>query len=254
MRRFFINPQDIDGQKCRLTGAQVNHIKNVLRLQPGDPLKLFDSTARVYEAQIVRFEAQVVIASILRSYKHSCDARVQITVAQGYLKDKKMDALIRPLVELGVRYFVPVWAGRSVPRPTPQRLENRIKRWGKLAIEAQKQCGRNIPMKIAPPATFDQMIADSAAYNIKLAFWEKAPALLAGPPAVTSAPSGQLVIMMGPEGGFTRAEMQTAQDAGYMLQSLGPRILRAETATIAACTLCQYLFGDMGKKGLDKKR
>jgi 16S rRNA (uracil1498-N3)-methyltransferase len=166
-------------------------------------------------------------------------------VAQGFLKDKKMDTLIRQLTELGISRWIPFFAARSVSRPDAARLERRAARWQKIATEALKQCRRTQPPRIETVAGFEQMLAAGVDADIKIAFWEEEQSVLPEADRHGRVP-GDIFIILGPEGGLTSEEIALARQAGFKSVSLGPRILRAETATLAACTLVQHLYGDMG--------
>ena len=156
-----------------------------------------------------------------------------------------MDTLIRQLTELGISRWIPFFGARSVPRPDARKLAKRADRWQKIADEALKQCRRAQSPRIEMPSGFEQMLAAGADADVKIAFWEEEKTVL---PAANRGGEeiSEIFIILGPEGGLTEAEINSARQAGFKSISLGPRILRAETATLAACTLVQHLYGDMG--------
>jgi 16S rRNA (uracil1498-N3)-methyltransferase len=245
MRRFFIEPTAMDGKTATLSGPDARHIAAVLRLKPGERIILFDGTGRECQARILACAQDRVSVSILGSRFNRAESPVRITIAQGFLKDKKMDGLVRPLTELGMVRWVPFFAARSVPRASADRLSARTERWRKIALEALKQCRRGVAPEILSAVSFDEALSLGAGSDVKVAFWEKAV-----DPLPVSEPgeggSQSVFVLLGPEGGFTDQEMAKARAAGFAVVSLGPRILRAETAALAACTLVQYLFGDLG--------
>jgi 16S rRNA (uracil1498-N3)-methyltransferase len=252
MRRFFIDSNDLSAPVPAIRGADARHIKNVLRLRPGDRILLIDGTGFEHEARIERFEAGVVMVSIHRRVPAAAESPLQITLAQALIKDKKMDRLVRQLTELGISRWVPFSAERSVPRPDEKRISARIIRWEKIAREAVKQCRRGRTPEIGPLLSFDETLDLARGYDRKIAFWE---AEARGPDrtGINPAPGiSSLFVLIGPEGGFSTREMAAARSCGFLTLSLGPRILRAETATVAAVALVQYLFGDMGQNSLDK--
>ena len=248
MRYFFIDPSLVTGPEVSITGSEAHHIKNVLRLKVGDGLKLFDGTGFEYEAAIVRVSATKVTVEIHGKAKAAAPSGVQIMVAQAFLKEKKMDDLVRKLCELGMTRWIPFFSKRSIARPDAKRLEARSQRWQRIATEAVKQCRRIDTPQIADARSFEGLLDFSQTCDLKIVFWENESSLLTRTLASKDNPVKKIMLMLGPEGGFTDQEIKRLQNSGFISAGLGPRILRAETATIAAVTLVQYLYGDMGKK------
>jgi len=253
MRYFFIEQAQVAGQTPVVTGSDARHIKNVLRLKLGDKIGLFDGQGLEYEARILTISSGSVKVSIIRSFPSIAESPVQITIAQAFLQYRKMDGLVRQLTELGITKWIPFIAKRSVPRPNDRRLSARMKRWERIAREALKQCKRARIPEIGDTVSFDEMLNTGKGYDLKIAFWENESRPVGF--ELSTMPDGQfqkILIMLGPEGGFTSEEIECARACGFITAALGPRILRTETATIAACSLVQYLFGDMGKNFLTK--
>jgi 16S rRNA (uracil1498-N3)-methyltransferase len=248
MRYFFIDPSRVTGPEVSITGSEAHHIKNVLRLKPGDALKLFDGTGFEYEAAIVWISSKKVTVEIRRKARAAVPSGVQIIVAQAFLKEKKMDDLVRKLCELGMTQWVPFFSERSIARPDAKRLEARCQRWQRIATEAVKQCRRVDAPQIADARSFEKMLDFSQNCDVRIVFWENESSPLTADLASNENPANKILLMLGPEGGFSDQEIQRLQNSGFISAGLGPRILRAETATIAAVTLVQYLYGDMGKK------
>ena len=249
MRYFYIDPPGIHADQVSLRGPEVHHIRNVLRLKAGDFIGLYDGTGFEYEAVIQNVEAQRVDIKILRRFKAPATAAAEIIVAQAFLKAKKMDELIRRLCELGVAGWIPFFSQRSIPRPDNERLAARCNRWRRIALEALKQCRRSDLPLIPEPMGFDQILEYSRSCDLKIVFWEEAtdPLDKLNPATILDRPR-KILLMLGPEGGFSAAEIQKIRDKGFAVASLGPRILRSETAAIAACSLIQYIYGDMSAK------
>lgn len=245
-RRFFINPSQTEEPEIIIPEPDANHIKNVLRLKQGDSIILFDGKGKELNARIEAFSSQGVHVSILNMLNSLTESPIHITIAQGYLKDKKMDILIRQLTELGINTWIPFFAQRSIPNPDPKRLAARTLRWKKIAKESLKQCRRTRIPEIFPGLTYDEMLNHSKSFDLKLIFWEKDTA---GHDSVLKENPDQkykkIFAVLGPEGGLSKKEVEKAADKGFITASLGPRILRAETATIAASTLLQHFFGDL---------
>jgi 16S rRNA (uracil1498-N3)-methyltransferase len=141
---------------------------------------------------------------------------------------------------------MPFFSERSVPRPDNKRLADRTERWQKIARESFKQCHRSVLPQIDAPVSFDEMLAQGQFCDVNIIFWEDETRSLKRTLAADRTKSvNRILVVLGPEGGFTSREIDRTKDAGFTVAGLGPRILRAETASLAACTLMQYIFGDL---------
>lgn len=243
MRRFFIENYHITDDRTVLTGQDAKHLKDVLRLHVGDSVVLIDGQGMEYHADITSICPDHVDLSIRSAQARSKESPIHITVAQAFLKDKKMDVLLRQLTELGMSRFLPFHASRSVARPDKDRLKTRMDRWGKIARESLKQCERTRLPDICQTLSYDGMLKASEESDLKIMLFEKETAPL---PHESIKPCGSIFILLGPEGGFSEDEVQAAKEKGFITASLGPRILKAETASLTAMALVQYLFGDLG--------
>jgi len=251
--RFFLPQTQIEFPMSTIAGAEVNHIKNVLRLKTGDEICLFDGTGVEYIARISQLSSNKAIVEIISKTVSFSESFVHISIAQSYLKEKKMDLLIRQLTELGINHWQPFFSERSIPTPNSKRLLSRGQRWEKIMIEAVKQCRRSRLMEIGQSVSFDDMLISAKDADIKIIFWENADKPLSSNAFSSNKHKIRSVYsVIGPEGGFSANEVLQAVDAGFFPFGIGPRILRAETAAVAAGTLLQYLFGDFGEKSLDK--
>jgi 16S rRNA (uracil1498-N3)-methyltransferase len=252
MRFFFIDRTEIAGPAPTLRGTDARHIINVLRLKPGDIIGLFDGTGKQYKARISDLSSGRVGVSVLESSDPVIESPLELVVAQSFLKEKKMDALVRQLTELGIYKWIPFISERSVPRPDEKRITARILRWKKIAIEAAKQCERVRITGIGKTLSLDELLAAEKDYDLKIVFWENEKNLLdKNNLAAGRSNLMKILVMFGPEGGFAVNEIEKAKESGFITAGMGPRILKAETATVCACALMQFLFGDMGKN-LDK--
>jgi len=247
MHRFFIPPEIVTQSSPEITGSDANHIRRVIRLHPGDEIELFDGTGRIYEAQIIALTANNVQVSILKKMSVKTESSLELVVAQAMLKEKKMDRLLRQLTELGISRWVPFASQRSIATPKPERLAARIVRWETIARESLKQCRRGVMPQIDRLKSFQEIIEMGTHFDLAIIFWENEKAPLSKA-FVDSQKPKSLLAVFGPEGGFSEQEVSMARAAGFIGASLGPRILRAETATTAGSALLQYLFGDMGPK------
>ena len=157
-----------------------------------------------------------------------------------------MDVLARQITELGITQWVPFFSERSIPVPSRAKLPARLERWRTIIIESMKQCQRSWLTELSDIVSFDEALEMGKSDDVKLIFWEEETRTL--PEMLGSVPDKceKIFAIIGPEGGFSAAEIEKAASLGYQSVSLGSRILKAETAALSVCTLMQYLFGDMG--------
>lgn len=245
MRYFFIERTESVGSTPVITGSDARHIKTVLRLKPGDAIGLFDGKGFEYTAEIIDLSPGKVQVSVIHKFPSTSESPVRITIAQAFLKERKMDGLVRQLTELGIATWVPFIAERSVSRPDQKQLSVRTKRWKKIAREAVKQCKRGQVMEIGETVSFEAVLNLAGASDLKIAFWENELQSVQTSLLTLGRHIKKIFALIGPEGGFTVQEIENARNRGFVTVGLGPRILRAETATVTACVLLQYLFGDM---------
>ncbi len=238
MRRFFLNAPMLIGQKAIIADAEFNHIRNVLRLRVGDSIILFNGSGEEFQAKIFNISSDRIEAMVLQSSEISRESSAEIIIAQAFLKEKKMEDLIRPMSELGITRWIPFIAQRSVSRPDDKRIAARYERWNTIARESLKQCRRTKMLEISPIMSLEQITAIGDFCDIKLIFWENASDPIPNQ-------GSRIIAILGPEGGFSPSEIAMVQQAGFIPATLGPRILRAETAAIAAGSILQYRFGDM---------
>ncbi len=253
MRYFFVEQSAIAGSTATITGPDARHITTVLRYKPGERIGLFDGKGLEFEARIGAISPGKVDVSILRRFPSTAESSVQITVAQAFLKERKMDGLLRQLTELGITRWIPFFAQRSMPRPDKRQLSSRMKRWEKIAKEGLKQCRRGRIPEICDAVSFEDVLTLGQSSDLKIAFWEGEFDPVHGNLPKPDREFKSIFALLGPEGGFSTQEIERARDQGFVTVTLGPRILRAETATIAACVLLQYVYGDMGKPPHSKR-
>ena len=253
MRYFYVNQLLTLNQSTVLTGPEANHIQRVLRLRAGQTIGLFDSNGTAYTARIQSCRRDEVTVNVIDVQPASAESPTEITILQAYLKDRKMDRLVRHLTEVGITRWIPLWTRRCIPKPRPERIAGRVQRWKSISREAMKQSKRGHSMEIHTPIAFTDAMDLVTGYDLKFVFWERETRPLDSlKPEHNGSAKLKVAALLGPEGGFTDSEMAQAQTAGFESVSLGPRILRAETAAIGAAVLLQYVFGDLGKKSLTK--
>jgi 16S rRNA (uracil1498-N3)-methyltransferase len=249
MRYFFIEANALEAQPVMITGSDANHIRNVLRSRPGDIIGVLDGKGKAYQSEIIKISTLGIELNIQQELPVEPPPPVRLVVAQAYLKDKKMDRLVRRLCELGMVEWRPFVSARSVARPPEKRIASRLERWQSIAREAIKQCHRADLPVLHPCCSFGAILENSRDCSHKMMFWEEAPQACAWSDFGATVPETDgVMVMLGPEGGFTGDEVARARAHGFTIAGLGPRVLRADTAALAAATIVQYVFGDMGPK------
>lgn len=257
MQKFIIKPGTIepDQEKDRyadITGQDARHMSRVLRLKIGAVVSMTNGKGVDYSGEVVNMDKERVRVKILEEKPSEAESRLDLTICSAMLKDKKMDGIIKELTQLGVSKWVPFFSQRSVPSPAATKLSRRHERWQSIAKESLKQCRRSCEVEIPFPLSFDQVMELAKVYDHCIAFWENADApLVFDSGADEKGADKSAIVLVGPEGGFTGDEIQSAGQAGFKAYSLGPRILRAETAALTAAALVQYLIGDLGGGGGD---
>lgn len=234
----------MDGSNAAITGQDARHIFRVLRLKPGHSLSLTNGQGMDYQGLILSADLDLIQVRITGQHPSTTESSLHLTVCCALLKDHKMDQVIKELTQLGIQEWIPFFCDRSVPTPDSKRLNSRVQRWETIARESIKQCKRSCLVSIVQPKRFTEILALSEGFPQKIAFWEKSSLPLSHLAAAPSA--NQAILLIGPEGGFTDLEIKMAESKGFKAYSLGPRILRAETAALCATTLVQYILGDMG--------
>lgn len=247
MRRFTISADNLHHLPVTIRGTEARHLINVLRLKSGDTVTLLDGCGKAYRAEILSCRDQAAAVRIIAPAPTAGESFLHITVAQAFLKERKMDTSIRYLTELGIDRWLPFVSQRSVARPDEKRLVARCGRWHEIARAAVKQCGRSCIPEITPLPSLEAVLAAARGIDLKIMFWEKEPSKFStGVERNAGKHCRKVFVLIGPEGGFDENEVRAALTGGFVSAGLGPRILRAETAALTACTLIQYLLGDMG--------
>lgn len=239
MPRFFCT--DIREPYIHITGDDAHHIGRVLRLRAGDPLVVCDGNGTDYRATIENISSQEVRLIITDSAPTQSEPSLKITLYQGLPKGDKMDWIIQKTVELGVCRIVPVITERSIARPDAAKAMKKQERWQKIAAEAAGQSGRGLIPIVEAPISWQQL-CDRVHFKQTLVFYERGGAPLS---SLVGSVGQELGIIIGPEGGFSDQEICNLTAIGVQTATLGPRILRCETAPIAALSVILSLSGNM---------
>ncbi len=234
MRCFFYDPATVTGTTLQITGQQSHHIASVLRLTAQTRLTLYDGCGEIITGEIIHVSPQKTTVQIL-SRTTAPQVTTPLILAQALLKGKKMDFLLQKATELGVDVFIPILTRYCEKKIHALGRQN--KRWQRIILEACKQCHRPVPMRLEQPVELTQLsIPDSA--NRIMPWEDETSQPLTAQLIGTHSPT---LLLIGPEGGFHPDEIHFARNAGFTTVSLGPRILRAETAALAATSIIQHL-------------
>jgi len=242
LRRFFINPTDITGETAQLTGPEAHHLRSVLRLTPGDPVTFFDGAGARYQARIEQILKDRVTATIIE-HTQDLPPKVRLHLGQALLKGQKMDLILQKATELGVDAIWPFYSEHGIHK-TPR--DTQMERWQRIVLEACKQCDRAKPLEIHDTQEITDLMTQPPPCDTRLIFWEhETRQTLNEILADQTTDCHSVLFLLGPEGGFSETEVARAQQEGFTPVSLGPRILRAETATLAATAILQYTLGNL---------
>ena len=248
MSTFFVTPDAVTPPTIRITGDLLHHLRNSLRLHPGDSLTMNDGRGTRYRVEVTRVTSQGIDSRIIDQQTQPARRTSPIVLGQALIKGDKMDWVIQKATELGVATIVPIHSTHSVIKPNPERLEHHRARWNRIARDAAQQSERwTIPI-ITDPVDLAEVFRQYASAPLKGLLAERS----SGPSLATiSLPMDRqhpIVFLIGPEGGWAPDEQSLAQEQGFLPLTLGPRILRAETAAIAALSILQSRLDEMGKE------
>jgi 16S rRNA (uracil1498-N3)-methyltransferase len=244
MPRFFLPRIEIQENRATITGPELNHLR-VLRLRPGDRVILFDDAGWEHEAMVRTLNEGRGAVEIIRSYQIDNESPLKVTLALSLTKGEKMDWVIEKATELGVHTIVPVVSSYTVPKLNERKAVQRSARWHNIALSAAKQSGRVRIPEILPLTEFRDFVQAKSSAALRLLFWEKESQQGFAELEHTQTAVSEIILMIGPEGGFNSQEAALALEYGFKPLRFGPRILRAETAAVAALSAVQLLWGDL---------
>ncbi len=238
--RFFIEGVHERGERVRLDAADAHHIRDVLRLRAGDHVEIIDSASQAFVAELDA-TGEHLFAALVEKREPDAAPRLRVDVAQAMPKGAKMDFVVEKATELGAGAIVPFSSERTIAHAAGRE---RVARWRRIARSAAEQCGRRDVPAIGDPVDFAALLDRFCAYDVVLLAWESAQEPLHErlPELVANAHSALVVI--GPEGGFSRSEVDAAKARGAEIISLGDRILRTETAALALLAILHYITAE----------
>ena len=236
MHHFFVNPEQVEDGLIRITGSDVNHIKNVLRIRRGEEMLVSDGTGRDYLCQAEEIAGQEVTVRILETKEEGRELPSRIWLFQGLPKSDKMEFIIQKAVELGAAGIVPVSTRNTVVKLDPKKEEAKVKRWQVIAESAAKQSKRSLVPRVSGIMTLKEAFdyVESQGFSVRLIPYEHEAGMDGTKTELDAAGPGQdIAVFIGPEGGFDEREIELALSKGVRPISLGRRILRTETAGLA---------------------
>lgn len=241
MNQFFIEESQIHGSEIIIEGTDVNHIKNVLRMKPGEEVMISNGTDKHYICSIMTISDQQVIAKIVDIDTNSTELPVKLYLFQGLPKADKMELIIQKSVELGVHEIIPVAMKRCVVKLDAKKEKSKLARWQGIAESAAKQSKRTVIPNISRVMNFKEAVAYAKSLDYNIIPYEFANGMEQSKQIVKSLGQYKSVgIFIGPEGGFEESEIAYAKESNMQIISLGKRILRTETAGLTALSIIMF--------------
>ncbi len=245
MSRYFVDRNQIEDNRIKIIGEDYQHLKKVLRAVKGDQI-IICCNGMDYTAVISEIGSAYITSEIAEQAENKTEPVLKVTLFQGLPKADKMELIIQKCVELGVTEIVPVLTDRCVVRlNTDKDSLSKVTRWQKIALEAAKQCNRGLVPKVGSPVKFSEAVKLVSDKDLSVIPYEKEYAADFKSLASTCSGIKSAAVFIGPEGGFAEQEIELAENMGIRKITLGPRILRTETAGIVALSLMMYELGDV---------
>ena len=238
--RLFVD-RDLGGDTLPLDEDEAHYLVHVLRLQRGNELIAFNGRGDERHAVVSALQRRGAVLELRAEHAALQESPLNLTLVQALPKADAIDLIVQKATELGVRTIVPVYSEFSVVRIDDDRLDRRVEHWRRIAQSACEQCGRHAPPKILVPAALNDALRELPPNVAKLALDPATEGRLAAAPR----PANGIAVAVGPEGGFAPSDWRQLDAAGFARATLGPRVLRAETAAITACVIAQAQWGDL---------
>jgi len=244
-RRFFAPPEAFNKQTVTLTGDEARHLRDVLRLKPGDEVFVFDGAGKEFRCTIESARRdQAFLSQCHEIAPTHAESPLQLTLAVALLKGEKFDLVVQKTTELGVAEIMPVMTRHAdIHLRDASEAEKRVSRWKRIAMEAAKQCGRAVVPSINLPISFESLTQEQGS-SVRFMFSERGGVSL-DEAFSQSEPPYKMIALIGSEGGWADEEIATASNNGWQVVTLGGRVVRAETAAIAVTALLQNKWGDL---------
>lgn len=246
MYQFFVEPSQIQGKRIVITGSDVNHIRNVLRMKIGEEIAVSNGTdGKEYRCGIEEFAEDEVICSLRFVKEDGLELPARVTLFQGLPKADKMEFIVQKMVELGVYRIVPVATKRAVVKLDEKKAKAKVTRWQAIAEAAAKQSKRRIVPEVGAVCSMKEALLQAASMDVKLIPYELSEGMAKTRELIEKTLPGQeIAVFIGPEGGFEEEEVAMAMEAGFVPVTLGKRILRTETAGLTVMAWLMYRLED----------
>ncbi len=239
-------PEQVQGDSAIVTGPEAYHIKRVLRLGPGDIITLLDGYGNYWESCIEGFTGKSINCRVLRRGLAGGEPSLRVVLVQGLAKGDRMDTVIQKGTELGAAAFWPVVCKRSVVRLDASKKTSRLERWQRIAAGAAKQCRRALVPELTEPMDWSAALNIIPPGALVLVMWEDETGRTLKDVLQSRPRPDEVYLLIGPEGGLEQQEVEEARRRGGIPVTLGPRILRTETAGPATLAIILYQWGDLG--------
>ena len=250
MHQFFVEDGQISGTTVTITGSDVNHIRNVLRMRKEEQVRISAQSQKSYLCKITEIGEQFVQAKIIEEDVTATELGARLYLFQGLPKADKMELIIQKAVELGVYAIIPVSMKNCVVKLDEKKAEGKRKRWQQIAVSAAKQSKRSIIPEVHAPMNYRDAVSYAAEMDVKLVPYENERGMAATAEAIREIrPGVSAGIFIGPEGGFAPEEIELARESGMKPISLGNRILRTETAGFTVLAILMYQLEIEGENG-----
>lgn len=238
MSRFYVPPECVTGGKIMIRGGELHHARDVMHLAAGDAIVVFDGTGKEYHGIIQKVDKERMTVTIKKTAERKSE-ECRLILIQALPRSDKMDLIVEKATELGVERIIPVTTERTVVRPDKKKENLKVERWRKIALIAAKQCGRTTIPEVMPITGFEDSLKALNDPEIKII-----PCLYENTKALKEVLGGRKVgsaaVFIGPEGDFTKKEVEEAKAIGAIPVSFGREILRSETAAICALSVLNY--------------
>lgn len=243
MQRYFISEKQINNDYIKIVGEDVHHLKNVLRVSCGDSILCCNGQGMDYLTQIRMVSSQEVECEIIERTSSRGEPKVRITIAQSLPKREKFEWVLQKGTEIGAIRFIPFYSERTTVKFDKKKVDQKLYRWRKIVKEAAEQAHRGVIPEVATPTSWIELLHLIPQKEVAFLAYENGGKKLSRQLGATSYKD--ILIVIGPEGGFTQTEVTKAQECGATLISLGPRILRTETAPLVLLSNILYQSGDI---------
>lgn len=245
MQRYFITSEQITDQTIVITGDDVHHIKTVMRFRPGTTIMIADGTGVEYIAEIIEYDVDRVFCRVLETREARGESRTRVTIAQSMPKGDKFEWILQKATELGAKRFLPFSSERTVVKLEPKKVDKKVERWQKITKEAAEQAHRGYVPNVEMPISWKQLLQQIESFpgTVWIAYEKGGKSLTT---ALAQTHVDEIMVLIGPEGGFSAKEVEEAGQAGAITISLGNRILRTETASLLALSCIFFARNELG--------